>query len=309
MRVFRFSAVLALVVVIAPLLRPQDLPDPDVRGAVVRLEVEEQVIAGSSASSQGEAERREVFALHRDSGRLLEHERFRGDDVLISRSIFHYNDEGRLVQVQSFDSSDRPQWSREYRYTDSGKLEREISFGPTGLIEQVTAHQYAQGELEQVTRYRFGTEVVWRRVYRRDGAHALAWDLVGAEGERIRQVRQSFDSRGRLVMQQSFDQMGAIWEEVRHRYDADRHVMHRYGPGEQLLAREVTYFDAQGNPVRHEVRRGGEETVSVVVTSEYRYDLHANWVYRQTVHTGGDGSVTRRIVARRAIEYADGGFR
>ncbi|TVQ97504.1 MAG: hypothetical protein EA403_15020 [Spirochaetaceae bacterium] len=292
-------------------LQAQELPKPpeaDVTGPVVTVVLDELVTVGSSASSQGEVERREVTIFDEENGRILRQERYAPRDSLRSRSAFEYDDAGRLVQVRSHDGDGVLQWRREYRYTDWGDLEREISHGPSGRIELVTAYQYAAGELEQVTQYRFGTEVLWRRVYRRDDDGALSWDLVGAEGERIRQVRQRFDERQRPVLQQSFDQMGAIWEEVRHRYEDGREVVRRYGPGEQLLEERITHFDLQDSPIRQEVRRGNSEAVSVV-THEYRYDRNGNWVERYTVHFGEDGQITRRIEARRRIEYPAGGGR
>ncbi len=301
-----FGATLAGAV--PALLHAQELPEVNVVGPVATVVLDERVTTGSRASSQGEAERREVITFDEETGQVLRQERYAPRDSLRSRTAFEYDDAGRLVQVQNHDGDGVLQWRREYRHTDWGDLEREISHGATGLIELVTAYQYAAGQLEQVTQYRFGTEVLWRRIYRRDGDGSLSWDLVGAEGERIRQVRQRFDNKQRLVLQQSFDQMGAICEEVRHRYDDGRNVMRRYGPGEQLLEERITYFDLQGNPVRQEVLRGDSDAVSVV-THEYQYDQDGNWVARHTVHHGEDGQVTRRIEARRRIEYFAGASR
>ena len=301
-----FGATLACTV--PAVLQAQELPDADVTGPVASVILDERVTTGSSASSQGEAERRAVITFDEETGQVLRQERYAPRDSLRSRTAFAYDDVGRLVQAQSHDGDGALQWRREYRYTDWGDLEREISHGATGLIELVTAYQYAAGQLEQVTQYRFGTEVLWRRIYRRDEDGSLSWDLVGAEGERIRQVRQHFDDRQRLVLQQSFDQMGAIWEEVRHQYDDGREVVRRYGPGEQLLEKRITHFDRQDNPVRQEVQRGDSDAVSVV-TNEYRYDGNGNWVERHTVHHGEDGQVTRRIEAIRRIEYTAGASR
>ena len=288
-------------------LQAQELPDADVAGPVATVVLDERVTTGSSASSQGEAERREVITLDGETGQVLRQERYAPRDTLHSRTTFEYDDAGRLVHVRSHDGDGVRLWRREYRYTASGDLEREISHGATGLIELVTAYQYAAGQLEQVTQYRFGTEVLWRRIYRRDEDGSLSWDLVGAEGERIRQVRQRFDARQRPVLQQSFDQMGAIWEEIRHRYEDGRHEVRRYGPGAQLLEQSLTRFDEWNNPVHQEVRRrDGENDAVSAVTHEYRYDQNGNWVERSTVHFGEDGQVTRRIEAIRRIEYSPG---
>ncbi len=303
----RVSTVLIFLCgILAPTVA-QELPETDLSGPVVSVVLDELVTSGSSASSQGVAERREVITFDTETGRIQQQERFAPRTSLQSRNRFDYDEAGRLTQVRGYDGAGALMWRREYRYTALGELEREISHGATGLIELVTAYQYAGGQLEQVTQYRFGTEVLWRRVYRREEDGALSWDLVGAEGERIRQVRQRFDDMQRLVLQQSFDQMGAIWEEIRHHHEDGRHKMRRYGPGEQLLEQNVTLFDERSNPVQLEVRRsdGENEAVSVVI-HDYRYDRHGNWVERHTTHFGEDGSVTRRVEARRRIEYASG---
>lgn len=353
-RVSRYSwAVLFLVLLggmplfgqapVAPWHELQTLPPPevDVTGPAVQVITEEQVVLGSSASSRGEARRREVVELREPGRDIAEQRVYLPAHALQSRSIFSYDAANRLTEIKTISSDNAVLWRWEYRYAPNGDLEREISYGPGGLLEQATVYQYRHGALEQQTQYRFGTDVAWRRLFSWPGAAAgerlaeegLAdarrgdgalptpiispaesvreWDLVGAQGERIRQVRETFDQRGLLLVRQSVDQVGEVWEEVRNTVSGPRLVTRRYGPDQALLDERVALHDGAGNVIREEVRRQGAgpgdgvDLISVV-THSYRYDDQGNWVYRETEFRDDALLITRRLIARREITYVDG---
>lgn len=332
------QAPVAPVARVAPWHELQTLPPPevDVTGPAVQVITEEQVVLGSSASSRGEARRREVVELREPGRDIAEQRVYLPTHDLQSRSVFSYDAANRLTEIKTTSSDNAVLWRWEYRYAPNGDLEREISYGPGGLLEQATVYQYRTGVLEQQTQYRFGTDVAWRRLFswpgaadeegladarRGDGAlpnpivspaeSVREWDLVGAQGERIRQVRETFDHRGLLLVRQSVDQVGEVWEEVRNTVSGPRLVTRRYGPDQALLDERVALHDGAGNVIREEVRRQGAgigdgvDLISVV-THSYRYDDQGNWVYRETEFRDDALLITRRLIARREITYADG---
>jgi hypothetical protein len=332
---FRYSWAVILMVVqgamplfaaggITPWHELQTLPPPevDVTGPAVVVITEEQVVLGNSASSRGEPRRREVIEL-REPGRDIGEQRvYLPARNLQSKSVFSYDAAARLTEIRTLSPEDEVLWRWEYRYGRNGNLEQEISYGPGGLLEQATVYQYRRGMLEQQTQYRFGTDVTWRRLFTWPAevppvlsgndaptGNIREWDLVGAQGERIRQVRETFDASGQLLVRQSMDQVGEIWEEVRNTVVGRRLVTRRYGPDQALLDERVALHDSAGNVIREEVRRrgtGNEVELISVITHAYRYDSWGNWVYRTTEFHDDALLITRRLIARREITYADG---
>lgn len=313
-------------------------------GGVERLEVVETVLAGSSASSQGESRRRKVLEFDRYQ-RLVAVHQYDPRGALEMRILAHYrhhddhSNEGSRAdgttaparEIRGEDRNGALLWRWEGHYSPSGMRQRDLTYGPTGLIEEVTVYQHdGARRVVQETRYRRGVEVMWHRRYRHGvtageprpgvGETVVSWDLVGAEGERIRQVRQYRDYQGRLVLEQSIDQMGAVWEEIRLRYGERTVELERRGPEGRILEEQHTTFDTRGNPLRLAVHTwppggtypGGTSPAGVspavrTVTHTYRYDSYGNWTERDTTYTGPDGTVTRRIRTVRTFTYYHGG--
>ncbi|MFW6328841.1 MAG: hypothetical protein ACOC28_01995 [Alkalispirochaetaceae bacterium] len=285
-------------------------PEPeDLFGPVSEVIIEERVVAGSSASSQGEGSRREVLRF--ENGRLTEQSNYIPRNNLLWNTSFHYQENGRLSSRTSVDGRGNLRWRYEYLYTDDGKLEREVVRGPGEVIEEILVYEYVSDRLQEQTMFDAGNRVRWRKAFRYDERNnRRSWSVFHADGTRIKQVEEEFDRQGRRIRESHTDGLGAVYTEVFYEYgiwDAPVRVEVFDGSG-ALIRYEVRQMDVAGNVILQEIsRRDAERDVEIV--RELTYDEHGNWTRENTrsvVITDGRRRVTREKLVTRDITYTAG---
>ena len=283
------------------------LPEPGVRGLVDQMVVTEEVVRGSSASAQGEENRRQVFEF--DDGRLVRQRNFVPTDQLVWESTFEYDSDGNVVRWTAWDEEGREKWRYEYSYGPEDRLEREVVRDGAGRIEEVLVYDYTDDDLAEETRYGPANSVRWRKTYSHDEEDRLrTWSVFYPDGTRLKQVEERYDARGRLVREVQRDGIGTVSLEISYEYglwSTPRSVSVFDGDG-SLVRQEERRLDAGGNVLEEHVSRGDREEGSEVAR-EYDYDGRGNWIRKRTLHfelVDGRRTVTREKVTTRKINYA-----
>lgn len=303
------TLLLATGAVVTVASQESSLPEPNLRGSVRRMIVVEEVVTGSSASAQGEESRRQEFEF--DEGRLVRQNNYVPKDQLAWESTFEYDDAGNIVQWISRDGQGREKWRYEYSYGADGLLEREVLRNGGGRIEEVLVYDYSEGDLVEEIQYGSTNSVRWRKVYSSNNDERLrTWSLFYPDGTRLKQVKEQYDDRGRLVKEIHREGLGTVSLEITYDYglwSVPRLVSVFDGEG-SLVRREDRRLDVGGNVVEEHVSRG-DLTDRSELLREYEYDRRGNWVRKRTVHyevIDGRRAVTREKLTTRDIDYAVG---
>lgn len=292
-----------------PSAEPAVRPEIELSGPVVEVTVRERVLYGSSASTQGMADHREVLQF--EDGRVVEQITYQPADSLSGRTEFRYDSAGRLVETSNRDAAGRVTWKYEYVYDIQDRLTREVSYGPAGLVDQVVVHEYAGRRLSETVRYGRSGDIEWRRLYDYKD-ETITWEVFTAEGLRVKNVEQEFDLQGRMIREQHRDQYETLFDDIRFRF-SERQQPERQQPervirydGSGTVQQEDRYrYDRRGNVVYHEVSRPGDD-YRRRITSQYRYDRWDNWIERTDRYfsvTDDNIALTREKHIDREIRY------
>ncbi len=289
----------------SPLAQPAVRPEIELSGPVLEVTIRERVLYGSTASTQGMADHKEVLQF--EDGRVVEQRTYRPADSLSGRTEFHYDSAGRLVETANRDASGRVTWKYEYVYDEQGRLTREVAYGPSGLVDQVVVYEYAGNRLSETVRYGRGGDIEWRRIYEYKD-ETVSWEVLTAEGLRVKNVEQEYDFQGRLIREQHRDQYETVFDDIQFRFAERRQPERaiRYD-GSGAVQQEDSYqYDRRGNVVRHETNRPGDNQSSRV-TAIYQYDRWNNWIERTDRYfsvTDDNVTLTREKRIIRKIQYA-----
>ncbi|MFP4152812.1 MAG: hypothetical protein ACLFSV_08185 [Alkalispirochaeta sp.] len=277
-------------------------------GPVDEVVVEEHIVSGSAASSQGAPERREVLRF--DEGNLIEQLHFVPEDSLLWRSRYSYDENGRLLEWTSLTETGEPKWHYEYVYNEQGSLEREITRRPSGRIESVLVYEYVDGRVSEETMFGPDDTVQWRRAYEySEDGRVVESTMFYADGTLIKHSVQEFDDEGRLERETFTNGIGVVFETYRYRYDAFAHPreVEVYDGTGSLVRTQIYEMDDAGNVQRERVVRN-QENPAIEVVREYRYDRYGNWTQKRTINyaveeSEGEPTVTREKVVERTISY------
>jgi antitoxin component YwqK of YwqJK toxin-antitoxin module len=263
---------------------------------------------GSTASTQGMSDYKEVLEF--EEGRVVEQKTYQPADLLSGQTVFTYDSAGHLVETVHRDASGRVNWKYEYVYDEQGRLTREVTYGASGLVDQVVVHEYRASRLSETVRYGRSGDIEWRRIYQYDN-ETVSWEVLTAEGLRVKNVEQEYDFRGRLIREQHRDQYETVFDDIQFRF-AERQKPERVTryDGSGTVQQEDTYqYDQRGNVVYHETSRPDDDQ-SRRVTSVYRYDRWNNWVERTDRYytvTEDEAILTREKRIHRDLQYQPSG--
>ncbi|MFP4637630.1 MAG: hypothetical protein ACLFM6_04230 [Spirochaetaceae bacterium] len=304
---------------VAAVTAPPDLDEPEAPkpevarglvGPVEQVEVRETVYDGTESSENRETTRRDVLRF--ESGRLVEQLRFEPADQLRWRSFREYDDRGKLVDWRTLDETDEVDWRYEYAYDDEGRIVREESYGRDDQLERVLLHEYQNDELSEDVMYGPENRILWRKAYDRDEEdRTRSFSMYYSDGTRIKQIRQSYDDRERVVEEVHTDQLGATYERVEYTYGHFSHPLRieTFNAADELKRRTDFELDTRGNVLRKRVSHSGDEEETTEVTSyDYEYDDFGNWTQKRVrveVETNKRREVLQVKEVLRDIEYGE----
>ena len=221
---------------------------------------------------------------------------------------------GNLKTVHAYNRSDVQQWRHKYRYQDA-RVQQKLFYNAADELEYTDLYSYDHdGRLVERARYAAGGVPRWRTHYayedRNNGQRSrVQWTVYYSDGRIIRQGVEEHDGEGRVAREVRRDEVEQTYEEVHYEYDyrgrlvAERTINAR---GELESVRRLRYDDRDS--IVEEVVSRFDGTMRRMVTYEYRYDEHGNWVKRVTVEREKPRFgpvVTATWIHRREILYRE----
>lgn len=311
-KIRRLSVVLMVITTVPAVgvMAPTPEAAKDLVGPVETVEVEEVLLFDDSetgdAAEEEEQSRRDILRF--EDGNLVEQFRYQDDDQLSWHATREYDDEGRLVDWKAIGADEELNWRYEYAYDSEGRVVREVAYGEGGQLEEVLLREYQDNELVEDVMYGPDNTIQWRKSYDEDEEERTKqWSVYYSDGTRIKQIRQKYDGRGRVVEEIHTDQLGATYERLEYSYGPhDQPLEIREFDGSGDLQRRTEFeLDEQGNVEEEQVSVPDNDT-SERVSREFVYDDFGNWVRKRVVTelvADDDREVVEEKVVRRSIEY------
>lgn len=336
-----FAFVLVIVVWVSGLLGARDPSAPSdrtlegLRGEVLQLTVEsaplverfgEWVEAASSLESESrydpQGRLREVVryrsdnsldyrvVYHYEGERLLEEQSFGPDGETLYRWLHGYDAQGRRISLTGYNDQGRLEFKTVYSYDDQGRLTGEVSYNPDESIGSVTELRYdgeayvretrhqatpGEGEYRTVERYDARGNKLEESAYVADALQYRVSYRYDEAGSLLEEIAYAPDGSAEYRLENRYDQAGNLTETTEYDADDEPFYTYRYA------------YDERGNVTLREGR--SPDGSGSLLRYEYDYDEAGNWVTRRTfreVMRFGEPTLEPSEVTRRTIRYADG---
>ena len=221
------------------------------------------------------------WVLYDKEGKILETKDFDHESgKMIRKEIYEYDDEAKLVQRKRFDSIEKFQSKWVFHYNSDGQLTEEIKHNQKGIEERKSEYTYDK-KGNRISEKTFHTELTKPGTY----------------------YTFSYDSKSRMVGQNSFSPTGEKDHRVVFKYNGD-------------LLKEVKSFNEDGlwfvysfddkGLLIEEKSYNPDKTVSYYNTYEYVFDSHNNWIEKTMFMNSGEYIQNKPVsITIREIEYYD----